>query len=59
MQLKREGRPVGDHAPGRRVERDGVLDAALRQRILPREAALALAAERVRAAMATRRFGIM
>ena len=28
MQLKGEGRPVGDHAPGRRVERDGVLDVA-------------------------------
>ncbi len=42
-----------------RANTEAVLDAALRQRILPREAARSLAAERVRAAMATRRFRIM
>lgn len=42
-----------------RANTEAVLDAAKRQRILPRAAATALAAERVRAAMATRRFHIM
>ena len=42
-----------------RANTEAVLDAAARQGLPPREAALALAAGRVRAAMATRRFRIM
>ena len=42
-----------------RANTDAVLRAAGEQRIPPREAATALAIGRVRAAMATRRFGIM
>lgn len=42
-----------------RANTEAVLEAAVRSRILPREAAAGLATERVRAAMATRRFNIM
>jgi glutamate dehydrogenase (NAD(P)+) len=42
-----------------RANTEAVLAAATQQKILPREAAVALATGRVRAAMATRRFAIM
>ena len=42
-----------------RANTDAVLAAVKQQKILPRKAAVALATERVRAAMATRRFSIM
>ena len=42
-----------------RANTEAVLDAAQRQGVLPRDAAVALATARVRAAMALRRFGIM
>jgi len=42
-----------------RANTEAVLESAKQHRILPREAAVELASERVRAAMATRRFHIM
>jgi glutamate dehydrogenase (NAD(P)+) len=42
-----------------RANTDAVLAAAQQRKMLPREAAMALATERVRAAMATRRFSVM
>jgi glutamate dehydrogenase (NAD(P)+) len=42
-----------------RANTEAVLEAAARRQVLPRSAALELATERVRAAMATRRFRVM